>query len=175
MAQEHQLLQTWAQSPHLSQRYFAAYCNWTQTLERGDRRSCLEGVDRTICLIETGHIPRASSWARQAECLFVLSPEGVGMDCHRTWEALMLGCIPIVRRSPICELFGELPVLIVEDWADVRRDVLEAYVRDLGARIFDFSTVLRDTWVRRIHGLDPHPPLKLTHADFRRVMTRTTA
>ena len=27
---------------------------------------------------------------------FVLSPPGHGLDCHRTWEAILLGAIPIV-------------------------------------------------------------------------------
>ena len=27
---------------------------------------------------------------------FVLSPPGNGLDCHRTWEALLMGAVPIV-------------------------------------------------------------------------------
>ena len=41
------------------------------------------------------------------------------MDCHRTWEALLCGCIPIVRSSVFRELFDGLPVLIVDKWEDV--------------------------------------------------------
>src|SRR3990167_2803914 len=36
-----------------------------------------------------------------AESCFVLSPHGHGMDCHRTWEALLVGSYPIVRRSSL--------------------------------------------------------------------------
>jgi hypothetical protein len=30
---------------------------------------------------------------------FVLSPPGNGVDCHRTWEALLMGAVPVVRSS----------------------------------------------------------------------------
>ena len=56
---------------------------------------------------------------------FVLSPHGGGYDCHRTWEALALGCIPIVKSSPIDRVFERLPVLIVQNWSDVSLGLLE--------------------------------------------------
>jgi hypothetical protein len=30
---------------------------------------------------------------------FVISPPGNGYDCHRTWESLFLGAVPIVKKS----------------------------------------------------------------------------
>jgi len=50
---------------------------------------------------------------------FVASPPGNGFDCHRTWEALYFGVIPIVRRSPFFEGFPGLPAILVDDWAEV--------------------------------------------------------
>jgi len=48
---------------------------------------------------------------------FVLSPVGNGIDCHRTWEALMMGAIPIVESiAGLNPIYEGLPVLIVEDW-----------------------------------------------------------
>jgi hypothetical protein len=50
---------------------------------------------------------------------FVLSPPGNGPDCHRTWESMYLGAIPIVKRSfwPFSHL--QLPVLVLDDWNDL--------------------------------------------------------
>jgi hypothetical protein len=50
---------------------------------------------------------------------FVLSPPGNGVDCHRTWEALYLGAIPIVLKKywPFSHL--NLPVLVVEEWSNI--------------------------------------------------------
>lgn len=52
---------------------------------------------------------------------YVLSPPGNGLDCHRTWEAIYLGCIPIVKREfwPFSHL--KLPALVLDDWSDISR------------------------------------------------------
>ena len=51
--------------------------------------------------------------------LFVISPSGNGPDCHRTWEAIYLGCVPVVLRSSLSEEFTtNLPILAVDHWSD---------------------------------------------------------
>lgn len=57
--------------------------------------------------------------------IFILSPQGAGLDCHRTWEAMICGLIPIVKTSSIDELFEDLPVLIVKDWSDINESWLK--------------------------------------------------
>jgi hypothetical protein len=49
---------------------------------------------------------------------YVASPEGNGHDCHRTWEAMYLGTIPILERSVMSEYFYSLglPIVLIEDW-----------------------------------------------------------
>ena len=51
---------------------------------------------------------------------FVLSPPGNGFDCHRTWEAIYLGAIPIVKREYWPFSSYELPVLVVNDWNEMQ-------------------------------------------------------
>jgi hypothetical protein len=50
---------------------------------------------------------------------FVLSPPGNGPDCHRTWEAIYLGAIPIVHASAWPFRDFDLPVIVLEDWEDL--------------------------------------------------------
>lgn len=50
---------------------------------------------------------------------FVLSPEGNGIDCHRTWEAIYANAIPIVKRSNFTEYFNDLPILILDDFNEI--------------------------------------------------------
>ena len=72
---------------------------------------------------EVFQMPTFTSPKRYREMLsnsaFVLSPPGNGADCHRTWEAIYLGAIPIVLKKywPFSHL--KLPVLTVEEWTDV--------------------------------------------------------
>jgi len=54
-----------------------------------------------------------------ANSKFVLSPAGNGIDCHRTWEAMYLGAIPIVRQADWPFMHQELPVFVIEKWSDL--------------------------------------------------------
>lgn len=56
---------------------------------------------------------------------FILSPRGNGLDCHRTWEALYMGAVPIVKTSPLDPMFKDLPVLIVKDWKEINEEMLK--------------------------------------------------
>lgn len=50
--------------------------------------------------------------------MFIASPEGNGLDCHRTWEAIYLGIVPLVNDNYMNRRFLEmkLPIIIVTDW-----------------------------------------------------------
>ena len=50
--------------------------------------------------------------------MFVPSPAGNGIDCHRTWEALYLGAVPVVLKSEFCG-GDDWPVLVVDNWSDL--------------------------------------------------------
>lgn len=67
--------------------------------------------------------------------MFVASPQGNGIDCHRTWEALYLGVIPIVTTRDFHDQFPLMPALIVDEWSDLRYlaqdDLTEIYDREL--------------------------------------------
>lgn len=55
---------------------------------------------------------------------YCLCPRGNGIDTHRMWEALYLGCIPIVKKH-ITHLFSEdLPILLIDDWCQLTSDFI---------------------------------------------------
>jgi len=87
------------------------------------------------------------------EYAFVVSPQGNGFDCHRTWEALYVGTIPIVERSPFFDSFPDLPVLAVDDWK-VMSSWDEAFLKktyeELSARLPSCPYLWLDYWVRQI-------------------------
>ncbi len=174
MAQENLLLNVLAASPEFNQRYLAAYCNWHFAMGRGDRQECFDKIDKSVCFFEANAVPRNSTWLRQAECMFVLSPEGAGMDCHRTWEAILLGCIPVVKANALTGLFAELPVLVVADWTEVNRDTLMAFFQALPERKFDFSPLFRHYWTRKIAGHTAPLLDRMTCTEFRKLLTRKT-
>jgi len=102
------------------QRKLRIYSNVLLCPDRfNDRISAVGTIPADLISQQNGFIPRTQTWRNMSEYAFVLSPFGNGMDCHRTWEALLCGCIPIVRSSVFNELFDGLPVLIVDKWEDV--------------------------------------------------------
>lgn len=72
----------------------------------------------------------ALPWPRYLALLgsheFAACPRGNGVDTHRVWEALYLGVVPVVDRSPLTEHFAALglPLVLVDDWAEVTPDRL---------------------------------------------------
>lgn len=86
-----------------------------------------------FCHFVTRRIPQDECWRIHAAFAFEASPQGNGMDCFRTWEALALGTVPIVRRSPLDRLYRAhgLPVAIVEDWQEVTSERLGQWAEEL--------------------------------------------
>ena len=72
---------------------------------------------------------------------FVLCPNGNGIDCFRTWEALTLGTIPIVERSYVSESFSDLPILIVDNMYGITKDFLDEQYELIMNRFPDWSTI----------------------------------
>lgn len=76
-------------------------------------------------------------WQHLRNSKFVVSPEGNGVDCHRTYEALIAGCIPIVERAHERHLryvYGDVPLLFTTDYSEITSEYLEAQLAIMLAR-----------------------------------------
>ena len=66
-----------------------------------------------------------------AKYKFIVSPAGHGIDCFRTWEAMLLGAVVILRIDADIayrELFAGLPAIILDKWEQLTETFLqEAY------------------------------------------------
>lgn len=130
------------------------YINFLSTLGRRiDRKEASENINKELVVFEQIGITRVQTWINQTKYAFVVSPHGNGMDCHRTWEALILGCIPIVKTSPLDELYEDLPVLIVNDWKDITKELLENTIEDFKHRTFNYDKLTLQYWIKRFHTL----------------------
>ena len=81
---------------------------------------------------------------------FTLSPRGNGIDCHRTWEALLMGAIPIVRSSSLDPLYKDLPVLIIDDWEDVTENFLQEEYNLIKNKTFRMEKIYLQYWIAEI-------------------------
>ena len=56
---------------------------------------------------------------------FILCPRGNAIDCHRNWEVLYMRRVPVMRRDEYLEvLFKDYPVLFVDKYSDITKDLL---------------------------------------------------
>jgi hypothetical protein len=60
---------------------------------------------------------------------FSVSPPGNGLDCHRLWESLYLGTIPILLKSQFAETIQKsFPCIVLDSWDDFSEEkCLEQY------------------------------------------------
>lgn len=148
--QEKELQQAIDDAPPSNERHLYCYSNFHHATfgigQRGDRQEAIAKLPKDIVFYDPVFTSRDVAWNHQSFFSFVLSPQGGGYDCHRTWEALCLGCIPIVKSSGLDPLFEGLPVLIVKDWSDVSRDLLVQTLVRLGTQGQQKEKILLSYW-----------------------------
>ena len=116
-----------------------------------DRIDAIAKIPKICVYYEENKINRRESWQKQSEYAFVISPHGNGLDCHRTWEALCLNCIPIVKTSPLDNLYIDLPVLIVNEWNDISMELLEKTANDFKDKTFNYDKLTLQYWMDKIN------------------------
>ncbi|SDR21407.1 hypothetical protein [Pseudovibrio sp. Tun.PSC04-5.I4] len=166
LEQEELLRSVAADASPLNEREMQGYCNWHHAAHRGDRAQVLAVADDTVAYYENDHLPREQSWRKNAQFLYTISPFGEGMDCHRTWEALFLGAVPIVKSSSLNPLFEGLPVLVVEDWSQVTVMRLEQEKQSLLENTYDFSSLSLSHWTDKFAGREPKRLEPMTYQQF---------
>lgn len=152
--QENQLLEIRNNSKPFWERIPKCYSNFHffMTTKHGyDRIDAKNKISNDVIVFENEKIERLKTWNVQKEYAFVVSPHGNGLDCHRTWEALTLGCIPIVKTSKLDSLYDELPVLIVNDWSDVNHELLNKTINDYKNKTFNLERLTLKYWIDKIN------------------------
>ena len=122
-----------------------------------DRINCKELVPEELVFYEPKKVSREKSWDNQHEYSFVLSPYGGGVDCHRTWEAFSLGCIPIMCSTKsiptmygMDNMFDDLPILLVEKWEDVTQELLDKTLEEFKEKEWNLEKLDIDYWLNKI-------------------------
>ena len=148
-------------STHFNERRIKCYGNYHFKMNgkyyTSDRYDCFNNVPRNIVDYEPAMVNRDITWCNQTRYAFVLSPAGGGYDCHRTWEALILGCIPIVKRFniPLEQVYEDLPVLLVDNWYDVNEELLKETIETFKTRTFNYEKLTLAYWKNLIYSYKP--------------------
>ena len=104
-------------------------------------------------------LPVRKYFCRHRDFAFEISPFGGGVDCFRTWEALLLGTIPIVFDAPNRDVFAGLPVLIINEIREITTDLLRE-THHAFAPWWDENPAWRDelTAIRFLRDITPPEP-----------------
>ena len=119
-----------------------ALCSLLITDEKNNRKTSRKQV---VELMENIGIPNQTLppsiyYQELPKYKFMISPAGNGTDCHRHYEALMAGCIPIVEHHPlIYRNYGNCPILYTRDYTEITLEYLEQKYTEMIDRKFDFS------------------------------------
>jgi hypothetical protein len=82
---------------------------------------------------------------------FIVSPEGNGVDCHRHYEALMAGAIPIVETHPgIAMKYEGCPILFTKDYSEINEVYLAEKYEMMKNTIYDFSKLFLSNYEKEI-------------------------
>jgi hypothetical protein len=82
----------------------------------------------------------------------IICPHGGGLDpSPKAWEALCLGCIPIIKHSALDDIYSEFPVVFVDDWNEdtITMDNMKKWIETHG-KYYD-DPVLKDTWKHKLY------------------------
>jgi hypothetical protein len=82
-------------------------------------------LDNPWATVETERVNFETYLDRMWRCKFVLCPRGNAIDCHRNWETVYMGRVPVMKRNPYLEeLYAPYQVLWVNDYSEVTEQLL---------------------------------------------------
>lgn len=92
-------------------------------------------------------VRRHTYWKALLDHKFIISPEGNGIDCHRHYEALLAGCIPIVEDNPLIrEKYAGCPMLYTKTYKEITEPYLQKVYTDMLDQTYDFSCLFLSTY-----------------------------
>jgi hypothetical protein len=106
------------------EKIFKIYCDvHLNTYDKfKNQREIINNLKFNTIYYQNKKIDIIDLWKNYSNYVFGVSTHGNGLDCHRTWEMLLLGMIVITKTSPIDHLFKNLPVVIVKDWFELNNE-----------------------------------------------------
>ena len=134
------------------------YCNWNIPSNPDARTNIISSLNKDLKYLEentTDHtysLSKEQYWDRLSHFKFFISPPGnnrggaISCDCHRTWEILYMGGIPIVLKGCMYEEWNELPIIQVNNWSEITYDLLNSYLN----KEFNTEKMYMSYWKKRI-------------------------
>lgn len=123
------------------------------------RKSCLEALFENEFTFNDFGTTTARYLERMRTAEFAASLEGNSVDCHRTYEALVCGAVPIVERAHeyhLRNVYGAVPLVFTDDYTEITLGYLHEQLAQIHTQTYDWS---------RLHfrNLTPQEQATITH------------
>jgi hypothetical protein len=106
-------------------------------------------INKGFCT-NAGQKPFETYIVELAQHKFVISPPGLGPDCYRVWESLLVGTIPLVKHSHLDFLYEGLPVLFIDKWEDVTEQFLMEKYQEMTSKKYSIEKLYMEYWLKII-------------------------
>lgn len=93
-----------------------------------NRKNVKEILTKNGLAFSPNRMPNKDYWEDASNYLFIASPRGNGIDCHKTYEAILMGGIAIVEKNLIFNWAEGLPLIQIEDWNQVTLEFLNNWL-----------------------------------------------
>lgn len=101
------------------------YMNFAIGTNPEKRNECWSVFENQEWVLKEKDLPLDEFYTQIAKSKYILSPEGTGIDCHRIYESMLLGSVPVLKTSQLDYFYKTLPVMIVNDWSEITKEFLE--------------------------------------------------
>lgn len=111
--------------------------------EKDTRRRCNFSINRSkiedtlkINNIINKSVDKNTYYKSVLNSKFLISPEGNGVDCHKNYEALFCGCIPVVEDHPYMRIkYENMPVLYTKDYSEITYNYLSIKYEEMQEKL----------------------------------------
>lgn len=117
-------------------------CNFDGSMDMyGHRKEASEALKSKLFVMKTEKTDFPNYLEMLSQFGFIASPHGNGLDCHRTWEAIIMGCVPIVKTSSLDSMYysNKFPVLVVNKWEDLNAELLNKTAKNYIGKVHLFG------------------------------------
>lgn len=127
------------------------YMNFNTRTNPGGRLPILNRFKDAPYITVAGNMGFRDYLQELARHVFCISPPGNGLDCHRIWECLYLGVIPVVLKNPNIRYYDDLPILLIDDWKEINPEFLEEKFQIFKSRSFNLEKLDLAYWKKMIY------------------------
>lgn len=103
-------------------------------------------------IISNGNYSKDSWWKLLQTYPFIICSHGGGLDpCPKVWEALCVGCIPIIKHSTMDQVYSEFPIVFVNDWDEntISENNMKIWLKKY-ASLFDDKNE-KNKWIYKLY------------------------